>query len=197
MAHPPASSSSGPEAAIVQSFAADLDDMFGLDSTASRPVDVDHLSQTVNEKKQTLSTKDRELQELEARIRETEERLARVSRNASPARGAEASIGAAAPTYSSSQAPSTHLAPPQASSPSTVSTAREAPTPSHQSEATSQPPYAAAERPNAGRMDTETLMQGMPGALPQTPKQEWGGNGDYVMVEGEDSARNAAGSGRL
>ncbi|KAK6410356.1 hypothetical protein LTR95_018213 [Oleoguttula sp. CCFEE 5521] len=197
MAHPPASSSSGPEAAIVQSFAADLDDMFGLDSTASRPVDVDHLSQTVNEKKQTLSTKDRELQELEARIRETEERLARVSRNASPARGAEASVGAAAPTHSSSQAPSTHLAPPQASSPSTVSTTREASTPSHQSRATSQPPYAAAERPNAGRMDTQTLMQGMPGALPQTPKQEWGGNGDYVMVEGEDSARNAAGSGRL
>ncbi|KAK6439046.1 hypothetical protein LTR95_004744 [Oleoguttula sp. CCFEE 5521] len=197
MAHPSASSSSGSEAAIVQSFAADLDDMFGLEPTASRPVDVEHLSQTVNEKKQTLSTKDGELQELEARIRETEERLARVSRNASPARGAEASVGAAPPSYSSPSAQSTHLAPPQMSSPSTVSTGGEVPTPTHQSPATSQPPYTAAERPNAGRMDTQTLMQGMPGALPQTPKQEWGGNGDYVMVEGDDSARNAAGSGRL
>nr|OQO28318.1 hypothetical protein B0A51_05437 [Rachicladosporium sp. CCFEE 5018] len=191
MAQPSASSSSGPEAAIVQSFAADLDDMFGLEPTASRPVDVDHLSQTVNEKKQTLSTKDRELQELEARIRETEERLARVSRNASPALGTEASVGAAAPTYSSPQAPSTHLAPPHASSSSTVSTTTEALRPSHQSPAISQPPCAAAERPNAGRMDTQTLMQGMPGALPQTPKQEWGGSGDYVMVE-DENARHAA-----
>nr|OQO03067.1 hypothetical protein B0A51_16656 [Rachicladosporium sp. CCFEE 5018] len=197
MAQPSASSSSGPEAAIVQSFAADLDDMFGLDATASRPVDVDHLSQTVNEKKQNLSTKDRELQELEARIRETEERLARVSRNTSPARGAETSVGVAAATYSSPQAPSTHLAPPHASSPGTVSTTSETPTPSHQSPSTMQQPHAVLARPYADRVDTQTLMQGMPGALPQTPKQEWGGSGDYVMVEGEDSARNVAGSGRL
>ncbi|KAF1826338.1 uncharacterized protein K489DRAFT_407090 [Dissoconium aciculare CBS 342.82] len=68
-----------PESTIAQIFADDLDAMFGLTP------EVEQLTQTVEDKKLKVSSGNRELQELEARLKKAEQRLARVSRNNSPA----------------------------------------------------------------------------------------------------------------
>nr|POE46906.1 hypothetical protein CFP56_00238 [Quercus suber] len=153
-----------PESTIVQSFSADLDSMFGLNS------EVDDLQQTVERKKSTVSSSERELLELEARLRETEERLARVSnsRHASPSR---------APP----PPPPTSAPPPQP---------QQHPLAQRPTYPDSRPP--TAPRPQSQRApDTQTLMQGMPGALPpdnpppEPPKYATssGTANEYVMVE--------------
>jgi peptidoglycan hydrolase CwlO-like protein len=54
---------------MAQAFSSTLDSVFALDS------DVDHLSQTIDQKRFQMIIKTRELEELQAKIRETERRL--------------------------------------------------------------------------------------------------------------------------
>ncbi|GAB7329628.1 hypothetical protein MBLNU13_g01375t1 [Cladosporium sp. NU13] len=164
-----------PESSIAQSFAADLDSMFGLstgevpvrsesgeNTSSGRPEDIE---QALNQKKQTLSSKAAELEELEARIKATEERLAK-SRNASPARAnlpqgqGQANVGA--PFQQQQQSP----------------TAQRTGHPLAQ-----QPSYPS-DRPATQRENTQALMSGMPGHLPPpTPAQEYARE-EYVVVDG-------------
>ncbi|KAL2850563.1 hypothetical protein BJY01DRAFT_245404 [Aspergillus pseudoustus] len=58
-----------PQSTMAQAFSTALDSAFSLDS------DVDHLSQTIDQKKFQMLIQNRELEELQARIREAEERL--------------------------------------------------------------------------------------------------------------------------
>ncbi|KAF2479138.1 hypothetical protein BDY17DRAFT_305039 [Neohortaea acidophila] len=89
------------DSSVVQNFATDLDSMFGLSHGIAT------LSQTVEEKKASVSSGQSELEALEARLRETEDRLRKVSRGSSPARQADA--GAATSTTAAKQtSPLTH-----------------------------------------------------------------------------------------
>ncbi|KAA8650756.1 hypothetical protein EYZ11_008287 [Aspergillus tanneri] len=54
---------------MAQAFSSVLDSAFSLDS------EVDHLSQTIDEKRLQMVKQNRELEELQAKIREAEERL--------------------------------------------------------------------------------------------------------------------------
>ncbi|KAK3072408.1 hypothetical protein LTR53_006860 [Teratosphaeriaceae sp. CCFEE 6253] len=134
--------------------------MFGLDSGGTGAAGVDHLEQTLGEKKQNVSSRHQQLQEIEARLRETEQRLARASRGSSPAR--QADTGASTTSAVSQQA-----VPEQAQTAATVS---------------SLGPSAAVRPTAGGRVDTQTLMSGMPGAMPSTPGQ-YSESSDYVMVD--------------
>ncbi|KAL4968521.1 uncharacterized protein BDV14DRAFT_143421 [Aspergillus stella-maris] len=58
-----------PQSTMAQAFSSALDTAFSLDS------DVDHLSQTIDQKKYQMMIQNRELEELQNRIREAEERL--------------------------------------------------------------------------------------------------------------------------
>ncbi|KAJ5175853.1 uncharacterized protein N7482_001730 [Penicillium canariense] len=58
-----------PQSTMAQAFSSALDNAFMLDS------DVNHLSQTIDQKKQHMIIQSRELEALQARIREAEERL--------------------------------------------------------------------------------------------------------------------------
>ncbi|KAK4548037.1 hypothetical protein LTR36_010757 [Oleoguttula mirabilis] len=129
------------QSTIVQSFATDLDSMFGLSSgavPASSDQGVGQLEQNVEEKKQTVTEASRDLQALEAKLREMEAKLAQVSRGSSPQRQANAGLAKSNPDKQS--------------------------------------------RPQNTREDTETLMAGMPGAMPPSPRQ-YSGSNDYVMVD--------------
>lgn len=101
---------------VAQSFAADLDSMFGKTDSCGVEATTQHLtnilylsfaglssgtatlSQNVEEVKANVSSGQAELEELEAKLRETEQRLAKVSRQNSPSR--QASSGAAQTTTS-------------------------------------------------------------------------------------------------
>ncbi|CAI7623638.1 unnamed protein product [Penicillium manginii] len=54
---------------MAQDFSTALDSAFSLDS------DVNHLSQTIDQKKQAMMIQNRELEELQQRIRDAENRL--------------------------------------------------------------------------------------------------------------------------
>ncbi|KAF7714045.1 Uncharacterized protein PECH_004976 [Penicillium ucsense] len=58
-----------PQSTMAQAFSSALDSAFMLDS------DVNHLSLTIDQKKQQMAIQTRELENLQARIREAEERL--------------------------------------------------------------------------------------------------------------------------
>ncbi|KAL4956896.1 hypothetical protein BDW69DRAFT_181145 [Aspergillus filifer] len=58
-----------PQSTMAQAFSSALDTAFSLDS------DVDHLSQSIDQKKYQMMIQNRELEELQNRIREAEERL--------------------------------------------------------------------------------------------------------------------------
>ncbi|KAJ5666688.1 hypothetical protein N7462_011097 [Penicillium macrosclerotiorum] len=58
-----------PQSTMAQAFSSALDNAFMLDS------DVNHLSQTIDQKKQQMIIQSRELEALQQRIREAEERL--------------------------------------------------------------------------------------------------------------------------
>ncbi|KAF4212403.1 hypothetical protein CNMCM8980_009134 [Aspergillus fumigatiaffinis] len=58
-----------PQSTMAQAFSSTLDSVFALDS------DVDHLSQTIDQKRFKMIIQTRELEELQAKIRETERRL--------------------------------------------------------------------------------------------------------------------------
>ncbi|KAJ5732166.1 hypothetical protein N7493_003647 [Penicillium malachiteum] len=60
-----------PQSTMAQAFSSALDSAFMLDSN------VNHLSQTIDQKKQQMIIQSRELEALQQRIRETEERLKR------------------------------------------------------------------------------------------------------------------------
>ncbi|KAJ5729455.1 uncharacterized protein N7483_003963 [Penicillium malachiteum] len=60
-----------PQSTMAQAFSSALDSAFMLDS------DVNHLSQTIDQKKQQMIIQSRELEALQQRIREAEERLKR------------------------------------------------------------------------------------------------------------------------
>ncbi|KAK4634083.1 hypothetical protein CLAFUW4_01413 [Fulvia fulva] len=148
-----------PESTIAQNFASDLDAMFGLDSGG-----VDDLSRTVEEKKQTVTTGEQQLQELEAKLRETEERLARVSRHNSPSRHA-------LPTANADNDQAGDGAP------------RPSPLAQKPTYPADRPP-TAGDRPQSGRADTQTMMAGVPGAMPpHTPQPNGGSHDSYVMVD--------------
>lgn len=106
-----------------------------------------------------------ELQELEARLRETEQRLARVSRGNSPARPANTAV----PRITSDK---------QQVSGGATGTSPLAQKPTYPAD---RPPTGG--RPQNVREDTQNLMAGMPGAMPQTPGQQYSGSSEYVMVD--------------
>ncbi|KAJ5243378.1 uncharacterized protein N7469_001705 [Penicillium citrinum] len=58
-----------PQSTMAQDFSSALDSAFMLDS------DVNHLSQTIDQKKQQMMIQSRELEELQQRIRDAENRL--------------------------------------------------------------------------------------------------------------------------
>ncbi|GAQ34662.1 hypothetical protein AtubIFM55763_001581 [Aspergillus tubingensis] len=58
-----------PQSTMAQAFSTALDSAFSLDS------DVNHLSQTIDQKRHQMMIQERELEQLQARIREAEERL--------------------------------------------------------------------------------------------------------------------------
>lgn len=58
-----------PQSMMAQAFSSELDSLFNMDS------EVDHLCQTVDQKKYMVMMQSRELEALQARIREAEERL--------------------------------------------------------------------------------------------------------------------------
>ncbi|KAH8705677.1 hypothetical protein BGW36DRAFT_16686 [Talaromyces proteolyticus] len=60
-----------PQSTMAQAFSLALDNAFMLDS------DVDHLTQSIEQKKQMMTIQARELEALQAKIREAEERLNR------------------------------------------------------------------------------------------------------------------------
>ncbi|KAM3418851.1 hypothetical protein BST61_g4814 [Cercospora zeina] len=148
-----------PESTIAQNFAADLDSMFGLG-------EVDDLSRTIEEKKYTVSSGQQQLQELEARLRETEQRLAKVSRQSSPAPGDKAD--------SKAHTNGTHAA--------EASASRLSPLAQKPTYPADRPP--TADRPPSKRANTDTLTANMPGAMPQSPSPHYhGNNNDYIMVD--------------
>lgn len=104
-----------------------------------------------------------ELEQLEARLRETEQRLAKVSRHNSPSRSGNTGATTESPRDASQQQ-QTH---PFAQRPTFPD---------------DRPPTGAS-RPQVDREDTQQLMQGMPGAMPQTPKERTNGREDYIMVD--------------
>lgn len=122
-------------------------------------------------RKQALNSKDAELQALEAKLKEAEERLAKVSRNASPARGTtvpvpQANTGAA--RNPPSEIPAEKAAHPLA-----------------------QKPGYPPDRPPTQRENTQAMMSGMPGYMapemePRSAGQTGsGGSSEYVMVDSE------------
>ncbi|KAL2001077.1 hypothetical protein VTN02DRAFT_2244 [Thermoascus thermophilus] len=86
-----------PQSTMAQAFSLALDSAFKLDS------DADHLSQTVDQKKQMVMIQSRELEVLQAKIREAEERL-RKARGASGGDGAHQRDGSEGPTDTSASA---------------------------------------------------------------------------------------------
>ncbi|PPJ56368.1 hypothetical protein CBER1_00658 [Cercospora berteroae] len=148
-----------PESTIAQNFAADLDSMFGLG-------EVDDLSRTIEEKKYTVSSGQQQLQELEARLRETEQRLAKVSRQSSPApRGDNADSKPYTNGIHTSEGPATRPSP-----------------------LAQKPTYPAdrpptADRPPSKRADTDKLAASIPGALQPSPSPHYHSNNDYIMVD--------------
>lgn len=163
-----------PESSIAQSFAADLDSMFGL-STGEVPArsnldtssSHDEIAQALNEKKQTLSSKAAELEELEARLKATEERLAK-SRNASPARINHQQANVGAPITTALQQPTVPVQ--KAGHP------------------LAQQPSYPPDRPPTQRENTQAMMSGMPGHLPATPQEYGHGRDEYVVVDSNASA---------
>ncbi|KAF2717095.1 hypothetical protein K431DRAFT_162337 [Polychaeton citri CBS 116435] len=170
-----------PESTIASEFAAEMSSL--LSST------IDPLEQKVEEKKLGVGNAQQELLELEARLRATEQRLAKVSRQPSPAR-----VAPQAPSYPQQpQAQQASIAPVRAPPPvpggyggggagNEYAPADAAP---YQPQP---PPSYTAPRPPAGpRETTQQMMSHMPGALPlelprsgsRTP------GGDYVMVQNE------------
>ncbi|KAI5369587.1 hypothetical protein Slin15195_G004620 [Septoria linicola] len=140
-----------PESTIAQSFAADLDSMFGLG-------EMDTLSRTIEEKKSTVSTGQLQLQELEARLRETEQRLAKVSRQNSPARRAE--IGAPNTATDDNQ--------------TADNAARPSPLAQKPIYPADRPP--TADRPPSTRADAKNIVSNV-------PQQQYNGSNEYVMVD--------------
>ncbi|KAK3681543.1 hypothetical protein LTR37_020851 [Vermiconidia calcicola] len=141
---------------VAQSFAGELDSMFGLGMGTGAGIDT--LSQTVEQKKATVNSGQSELEKLEAKLRETEQRLAKVSRGNSPSRQADS--GASASETAQKQA---HPLSQRPSYPA------------------DRPPTGPS-RPQAGRENTEQMMAGMPGAFNQTPRES-SGRDDYVMID--------------
>ncbi|KAJ5172852.1 hypothetical protein N7492_005445 [Penicillium capsulatum] len=76
-----------PQSTMAQAFSSALDDAFMLDS------DVNHLSQTIDQKKQQMMIQSRELEALQQRIREAEDRLKRQSVSYSKAGPPQATRG--------------------------------------------------------------------------------------------------------
>ncbi|KAI7198108.1 hypothetical protein KC343_g15072 [Hortaea werneckii] len=173
------------ESTVVQSFSADLDSMFGLGEGPA----FGQLAQDVQQKQQTVTSASSELEKLEAKLRETEQRLAAATggtsssgRTPAPNTGAPRSSQPPNPRQATSGA----AAPPAPSGPPP-------PPPPHQQQPQQQqqqtPPYAT-ERPTPGsrpqqpaREDTQTLMSHVPGGLPETPRREYTGSNEYVMVD--------------
>lgn len=148
---------------VAQNFAADLDSMFGLNTssvaTLSQNVEekyampmTDYDSTLIANRKANVTSGQSELEQLEAKLRETEQRLAKVSRQNSPSRQAE--------TGAAQKQPS-----PLAQNPTYPD---------------DRPPTGG--RPQSKRDDADTKVQGMPGAMPETQGQV-NGRDDYVMVE--------------
>lgn len=132
------------------------------------------------DRKQNVSSAAEQLQELEAKLRETEQRLARVSRQSSPSRQANTAV------------PRSHAEPQQQQQ------AMSGAMGSGKSPLAQKPTYPEDRPPTGGRPqnvrgETETLMAGMPGGLPQTPVQHNGS--EYVMVDRGDE-RGERGFGR-
>ncbi|EMC95054.1 hypothetical protein BAUCODRAFT_25176 [Baudoinia panamericana UAMH 10762] len=127
--------------------------MFGLSSTSA----VGQLEQTVEAKKQTVTSSTQQLQELEARLRETEQRLAQVYGGSSPLK--QPGVASSVPGRLQAQQASSGAAAASSAEPS------------------------AARRPQNAREDTQTMIAGMPGALPQTPRGYSSGSQEYVMVD--------------
>ncbi|EMF17512.1 uncharacterized protein SEPMUDRAFT_146511 [Sphaerulina musiva SO2202] len=140
-----------PESTIAQTFAADLDSMFGLG-------EVDELSKTIEQKKSTVTTGQQQLQELEARLRETEQRLAKVSRQSSPAR----------PTDPALSKPHSEDIP-------TAGAAISSPLTQRPLYPDDRPP--TGDRPPSKRADPSPRVSSL-----QTP-QQFNGSNEYVMVD--------------
>lgn len=116
-------------------------------------------------RKKDVSTGQSELEQLEARLRETEQRLARVSRQNSPSR--QAITGAATSSTNNTNTSASALR---------GDGEQRQPHPFAQ-----KPTYPADRPPTAPRQDTQDMMRGMPGAMPETPGE--GGREDYVVVD--------------
>ena len=117
-------------------------------------------STLTSSRKANVSSGQSELEELEARLRATEQRLAKVSRQNSPSREAQAGADTAA-----SNEPAQQYTSPLAHRPMYPD---------------DRPP--TAPRPQTGRENTQEKMSKMPGAMPETPR-EVSSRDDYVMVE--------------
>ncbi|KAJ5223839.1 hypothetical protein N7468_008381 [Penicillium chermesinum] len=76
-----------PQSTMAQAFSSALDSAFALDS------EVDHLAQTIDQKKQQMMIQTRELEVLQRRIREAEERLQREQNGRATNGGGDHSAG--------------------------------------------------------------------------------------------------------
>ncbi|KAK5112115.1 hypothetical protein LTR62_004458 [Meristemomyces frigidus] len=141
--------------------------------------------------KQVVTSNQQQLEELEAKLRATEHRLSQVSRGNSPAR--QAHLGAHRVNEHPDPTPSQTSAQPS-SSPLAARPIYSADRPPTAPTDDNRPQQS--ERPQNDRVDTQAMMQGMPGAMPQTPRQ-YSNSGDYVMVDrNADQAERTQGYGQ-
>ena len=121
----------------------------------------------INGRKQNVTSGQSELEQLEARLRETEQRLKKVSRQNSPSRQADSGA-----SYTGASKENTPFLSPSDNRPSPLSQKPVYPE--------DRPP--AEGRPQNARGDTQEMMSGMPGAMPDDSEQS-NGRDDYVMVD--------------
>ncbi|GES57090.1 hypothetical protein Y699_02625 [Aspergillus terreus] len=88
-----------PQSTMAQAFSSALDSVFALDS------EVDHLSQTIDQKRFQMLMKNRELEELQAKIRAAEERLKAQQANTSSGSGSPAQTEGGYQSTSSTTSP--------------------------------------------------------------------------------------------
>lgn len=127
----------------------------------------------VSHRKQNVSSGQSELEKLEAKLRETEQRLAKVSRQNSPSRQVR----------QDTQSGALRDRPPQGQGEQQAQAHPLSQKPTYPED---RPPTTegSLSRPQAGRENTQQLMSGMPGAMPQTPPaNQYNGREDYVMVD--------------
>lgn len=130
----------------------------------------------VHNRKQNVTSGQSELEQLEARLRETEQRLAKVSRQNSPSRPANPG---ATDVWAKEGAENT--APPGRAAPKQPHPFSQKPT--YPDDRPPTAPRTANTRPEGERQNTQEMVSGMPGAMPETPGQQANGRDDYVMVE--------------